>query len=222
MSQLIFNPEHLQIHSVANEPAVNPGHLSADWLRQRFVQQPIWTPESTDEHVLARSTDFRPASVLIPIVVRDHGLTILLTQRAANLHHHAGQISFPGGRVEESDGNPVETALREAQEEVGLEREHVSILGTLPDYKTGTGYQVTPVVSLVQPPFHLQADPGEVASIFEVPLAFLMDGRNHQRRAYVLPDGSGQRIFYAMPYQKHFIWGATAGMLRNLFHMIRA
>ncbi|MFZ6771432.1 CoA pyrophosphatase [Undibacterium sp. SXout7W] len=222
MSQLIFNPEHLLIHSFANEPAVNPEHLSPEWLRQRFARQRIWTPESTDEHVLANNLDFRPASVLIPIVIRDHGLTILLTQRAANLNHHAGQISFPGGRVEKLDSNPVETALREAEEEVGLERQHVSILGTLPDYKTGTGYQVTPVVSLVQPPFHLKADPGEVASIFEVPLAFLMDGKNHQRRAYALPDGSGERVFYAMPYQKHFIWGATAGMLRNLFHMIRA
>lgn len=222
VSQLIFNPETLLVQSVANESAVVAENLSAAWLRQRFAQQLKWMPESTDEHVLSETSQFRPASVLIPIVERQNGLTVLLTQRAANLNHHAGQISFPGGRFEKSDLNPVETALREAQEEIGLQRQHVSILGTLPDYKTGTGYLVTPVVSLIHPPFDLQADPVEVASIFEVPLSFLMDGKNHQRRAYDLPDGSGQRIFYAMPYQQHFIWGATAGMLRNLFHMIRA
>lgn len=222
MSQLFFNPEALPVQSVADEAPVPAEHLAPDWLRQRFSQPPAWTPEASDEHFHSRHLPFRPASVLIPIVLREQGLSLLLTQRAAHLSNHAGQISFPGGRFEASDLNPVETALREAEEEVGLQRRHVDVLGVLPDYHTGTGYRVTPVVSLVQPPFELRADPLEVAAIFEVPLAFLMSGRNHQRRAIELPDGEGQRLFYAMPYRQHFIWGATAGMLRNLYHFLRA
>jgi 8-oxo-dGTP pyrophosphatase MutT (NUDIX family) len=120
------------------------------------------------------------------------------------------------------DSSPIETALRESEEEIGLHRRHIEIVGVLPDYVTGTGYRVTPVVALVTPPFELAADPNEVADIFEVPLAFLMDGANHQRLSVELPEGAGRRSFYAMPYERFFIWGATAGMLRNLFHFLRA
>ena len=158
--------------------------------------------------------------MLIALVLREHGPTILLTQRTADLTDHPGQISFPGGRAESWDAGPVDTALREAHEEIGLAREHVEVLGSLPDYHTGTGYRVTPVVGLIAPPFALAADPSEVAEIFEVPLAFLMDGLNHQRLSVELP--GGRRSFYAMPYQDYYIWGATAGMLRNLFHFLRA
>ncbi|MDO8651732.1 MAG: CoA pyrophosphatase [Undibacterium sp.] len=210
------------MQSVTNEEAVPLTHLSAEWLRQRFSRPPPWTPETADEHLLAQVISFRPASVLIPLVLRDEGISLLLTHRAAHLHDHAGQISFPGGRFEERDSSAVETALREAQEEIGLDRQHVDVIGVLPQYRTGTGYNVTPVVSLLQPPFQLKADPFEVASIFEVPLSFLMDPQNHQRRSLELPNGAGTRSFYAMPYQQHFIWGATAGMLRNLFHFLRA
>jgi len=156
----------------------------------------------------------------LPIVAREHGPTLLLTQRALRLTDHGGQISFPGGRREAADVSMVETALRETEEEVGLARRHVEVLGLLPDYLTVTGYQVTPVVSIVQPPFDLCADPFEVAEIFEVPLVFLMNGVNHQRRIVDLPQ-VGRRIFYAMPYERFFIWGATAGMVRNLFHFLR-
>jgi 8-oxo-dGTP pyrophosphatase MutT (NUDIX family) len=124
--------------------------------------------------------------------------------------------------VDPSDATAIEAALREAEEEVGLHRDHVELLGTLPDYFTGTGFRVTPVVSLVQPPIELKADPFEVAEIFEVPLSFLMDGANHQRRTVDLPNAAGRRTFYAMPYDRFFIWGATAAMLRNLFHFLRA
>lgn len=220
--KLAFNPEDLPMQSVTNEEAVPLTHLSAEWLRQRFSRPPPWTPETADEHLLAQVISFRPASVLIPLVLRDEGISLLLTHRAAHLHDHAGQISFPGGRFEERDSSAVETALREAQEEIGLDRQHVDVIGVLPQYRTGTGYNVTPVVSLLQPPFQLKADPFEVASIFEVPLSFLMDPQNHQRRSLELPNGAGTRSFYAMPYQQHFIWGATAGMLRNLFHFLRA
>lgn len=223
LSKLIFNPEALPVESLAGEPAVPPERLCEAWLRERFASPPEWEPERFDERFMRKPGGTpMPASVLMPLVVRDDGLTMLLTQRTAHLIDHAGQISLPGGRVDASDTSAIDTALRETEEEVGLHRRHVEVLGTLPDYYTGTGYRVTPVVSLVQPPFDLRADPFEVAEIFEVPLAFLMDGTNHQRRTIVLPDGGGPRSFYAMPYERFFIWGATAGMLRNLFHFLRA
>ncbi|MFZ6690964.1 CoA pyrophosphatase [Undibacterium sp. SXout20W] len=222
MSKLAFDPEILPIVSVANEDAVPLDRLTPDRLKQRFQQAPIWMPEIQMEESFFTGLSFRPASVLIPLVLRERGLTVLLTQRATGLNHHAGQISFPGGRFETSDVNPIETALRETQEEIGLDRQHIELLGNLPDYKTGTGYLVTPVVSLVHPPFDLMTDPAEVAAVFEVPLTYLMNGKHHQRRVFQLPDGGGQRNFYAMPYEQHFIWGATAGMLRNLFHFLRA
>jgi 8-oxo-dGTP pyrophosphatase MutT (NUDIX family) len=174
-----------------------------------------------DETLLAHPR-MTPASVLIPLVLRAEGITMLLTQRTAHLTDHAGQISFPGGRAEDYDDSAVATALRETEEEIGLARRHIEVIGTLPEYVTGTGYVVTPVVGLVAPPFELAADANEVAEIFEVPLAFLMDGSNHQRLSVDLPEGAGRRTFYAMPYERFFIWGATAGMLRNLFHFLRA
>jgi 8-oxo-dGTP pyrophosphatase MutT (NUDIX family) len=223
LSKLIFDPEILPVESLAGEPAIAPQRLTADWLRDRFASPPQWLPESNNEqHWRQATTTPTPASVLLPIVAHEGGLTLLLTQRTAHLHDHAGQVSLPGGRVDPEDTSAIETALRETEEEVGLHRRHIEILGTLPDYFTGTGFQVTPVVSLVKPPFDLRADPFEVAEIFEVPLAFLMDGMNHQRRTIELPNGAGRRTFYAMPYQRFFIWGATAGMLRNLFHFLRA
>ena len=155
-----------------------------------------------------------PAAVLFPIVLRDDGHTVLLTQRTAHLRDHAGQISFPGGRVEEEDPSPVATALRETEEEIGLSRAHVEILGYLPEYRTGTGFRVTPVVALVKPPFELALDAFEVAEAFEVPLAFLLDPANHQRHS--LHYRGALRHFFAMPYGDYFIWGATAGMIRSL------
>jgi 8-oxo-dGTP pyrophosphatase MutT (NUDIX family) len=155
-----------------------------------------------------------PAAVLFPIVLRDDGHTVLLTQRTAHLRDHAGQISFPGGRVEEEDPSPVATALRETEEEIGLSRAHVEILGYLPEYRTGTGFRVTPVVALVKPPFELALDAFEVAEAFEVPLSFLLDPANHQRHS--LHYRGALRHFFAMPYGDYFIWGATAGMIRSL------
>ena len=155
-----------------------------------------------------------PAAVLFPIVLREDGHTVLLTQRTAHLRDHAGQISFPGGRVEAADMSPLHTALRETEEEIGLHRQQVKILGYLPEYRTGTGFRVTPVVALVTPPFELALDPFEVAEAFEVPLSFLLDPANHQRHS--LHYRGALRHFYAMPYGDYFIWGATAGMIRSL------
>ena len=222
MAKLLFDPRSLPIDAIAGEPGLALERLNADWLRQRFAEQPQWAPEAaeTSYAVRADGSPATAASVLIALVQRPAGLSLVLTQRNADLTDHPGQISFPGGRAEAYDASPVETALREAEEEIGLDRTHVEVIGSLPDYYTGTGYRVTPVVALVTPPFTLQADPGEVEEIFEVPLAFLMDGLHHQRLSVELP--SGRRSFYAMPYGTYYIWGATAGMLRNLFHFLRA
>lgn len=219
MATLVFDPTKLAVDSIAGEAALPGERLTADWLRQRLASPPDWQPEITRDFLSERPEPV-PAAVLIPLVQRPEGLTILLTMRTAHLSSHAGQISFPGGRSEAYDSSPVDTALRETEEEVGLARRHIEVLGSLPDYLTGTGYRVTPVVGLVTPPFTLRADPGEVAEVFEVPLAFLMDGLNHQRQSVELP--GGRRSFYAMPYERFYIWGATAGMLRNLFHLLRA
>jgi 8-oxo-dGTP pyrophosphatase MutT (NUDIX family) len=169
------------------------------------------------EFVLEDGAGDRPltaAAVLFPIVLRERGNTVLLTQRTAHLKDHAGQISFPGGRVEESDQSSLHTALRETEEEVGLARQHIDPIGYLPEYRTGTGFRVTPVVALVRPPFDLQIDPFEVAEAFEVPLDFLLDPANHQRHS--IHYQGALRHYFAIPYGDYFIWGATAGMIRSL------
>jgi 8-oxo-dGTP pyrophosphatase MutT (NUDIX family) len=155
----------------------------------------------------------RPAAVLIPLMLREQ-LTVLLTLRSHDVPSHPGQISFPGGKIEPSDPTPLDTALREAEEEIGLPRSLVEPLGYLDGYRTGTGFLVNPVVAFVRPAFEPVLDPREVVDVFEVPLAFLMNAANHQKHAR---EWRGrQRSFYAMPYGERYIWGATAGMLKNM------
>ena len=161
--------------------------------------------------VAREERELLPAAVLVPLVDRREGLTVLLTQRTDHLHHHGGQISFPGGRVEAHDAGPVETALRETEEEIGLQRRHVEIIGFLDLYQTVTGFLITPVVSFVEPPFQLNPDPFEVAEVFEVPLNFILDVRNHERRSINFK--GRERRFYVLPYEDRYIWGATAAML---------
>jgi len=175
-------------------------------------------PATEIEEALPAGLTPIPAAVLVPLVARPDALTVLLTRRTDHLHHHPGQISFPGGRVEEHDLSPVMTALRETEEEIGLDPERVELLGALPDYLTGTGFRVTPVVGLVHPPFELELDAFEVAEAFEVPLAFFLDPANHQRHR--MEHEGRVREFYAMPYGDHFIWGATAGMLISLYRFL--
>lgn len=162
-----------------------------------------------------------PAAVLVPLVLREDGPTVLLTQRTAHLANHAGQISFPGGRMEDSDASPEDAALRESAEEIGLAPDQVQLIGRLDDYVTVTHFRVTPVVGLVQPDFTLTLDAFEVAEAFEVPLSFLVNPANHQRHHRTTPVGH-KRYFYAIPYQDRYIWGATAGMLVNLSEVLRA
>lgn len=197
--------------------------LTPQALRAKFQHPAVWSPETPDEsrHRLAGRENLVAAAVLMPLVMRPHGVQVLLTQRTAHLHDHAGQIAFPGGRAEATDTSLVDTALREAEEETGLSREHVDVLGVLPDYLTSTGFRVTPVVGLAVPDFTLAHDPFEVADVFEVPLAFLMDAANHRLHTAQLVEGVPRR-YYSIPFGERFIWGATAGMLRNLYHMLRA
>ena len=209
-------------------PAVPVERLQAGALRSRFATPPPWQPEVMRE---PRFSERPPAAaaVLMALVQRASGLTVLLTQRTAHLATHAGQIAFPGGKVDKEDASVQAAALREAHEEVGLHPRHVEVIGQLPVYTTGTGFHVTPVVALVQGPLSLAPNPGEVEAVFEVPLAFLMDPAHHRRHAF---EWQGrQREWFSMPYletlpervtAERFIWGATAGMLRNLYRFLLA
>lgn len=160
------------------------------------------------------------AAVLVPIVAHPDRLTVLLTRRTAHLHAHAGQISFPGGRVDPCDTDAADCALREAEEEVGLPRDLTEIVGRLDTYQTRTGYEIVPVVGIVRPPFTLRPDPFEVAEAFEVPLDFVVDPANHRRDSRMFQ--GTERHFWAMPFGTYYIWGATAGMLVNLSEVLRA
>lgn len=216
-----FDPQIVPVESIAGEAGLDVGRMQPAWLRARFAVPPVWTPEINQEPLLQQNAaSLRQAAVLMPIVMHADGPGLLLTVRTGDLRDHPGQISFPGGRMELRDRSLIDTALRETEEEIGLMRRQVEVIGSLPEYVTATGYRVTPVVGLVESACELMPDSREVAEIFEVPLSFLMDGRNHQRRVVALPDGM-RRTFYSMPYQQFFIWGATAGMLRNLFHFLR-
>lgn len=190
--------------------------MDSDTLRIRFLQGNGL--ERVHEDGSVDVADFRPAAVLVPLVAREPGMTVLLTKRTDHLHHHPGQISFPGGRVEETDISAVMTALRETEEEIGLDPDRVELLGELPEYFTGTGFRVTPVVGLVHPPFELDLDTFEVAEAFEVPLAFLLDTANHKRHS--MHYRGRMREYWAMPWKDYYIWGATAGMLVSLQRLL--
>jgi 8-oxo-dGTP pyrophosphatase MutT (NUDIX family) len=162
------------------------------------------------EFVLARAT--KPAAVLIPVLERPGELSIVLTKRLDNLRSHSGQVAFPGGKIDEGDPSPEAAALREAQEEVSLDPALAEIIGRLPDYHTGSGYRIAPVIALVRPEARLVANPEEVDYVFEVPLAFLMDPANHHRASRIFQ--GQERSYLEMPYGPHYIWGVTAGIIR--------
>ncbi len=219
-----FDPRQIPVlHSTgAALPPPAAGRLTARGLRELFSNPPAWTPELLQEKKFA---DRPPAhaAVLMPLVMHERP-TVLLTQRTAHLSTHSGQIAFPGGKLDDTDADAVAAALRETHEEIGLAPPQVEVLGSLPTYITGTSFIVTPVVGLVQPGFVLQPNPHEVDEVFEVPLDFLMNPSNHRRHGM---EWEGVlREWYSMPYQdasqERFIWGATAGMLRNFYRLLSA
>ena len=196
-------------------------HDLVEWLKNRltdpadvphFDGRIMMTPEDC-----ARAT---PAAVLVPLVARPEGVQVLLTRRTEHLSDHAGQISFPGGRVEDHDTSAVITALRETEEEIGLPRHQVQLLGRLREYFIPTGYRVVPVVGWIEPPFQLNVDPSEVAEVFEVPLAYFFNPARHVLQRDI-KDGR-MRQYYAIPWQQHNIWGATAGILVDLYQVLSA
>jgi len=218
-----LDPRKVSVLKVDGDlPAVASLHLTPDALRARFLRPPHWQPEyRTEIKVLDRTPQH--AAVLIPIIMSDVP-TVLLTQRTDHLSTHAGQIAFPGGKVDDGDVDATAAALREAWEEVGLCTQSLEVLGTMPLYTTGSAYLVTPVVALVAPGCVLQPNVQEVSDVFEVPLQFLMTPANHRHHAM---DWQGQsRHWLSMPYQdgatERFIWGATAGILRNFYRFLIA
>jgi len=187
-------------------------------LRARLRRAPPAYAVYGDDGTEGREAASTPAAVLIPLITHAEALSVLFTQRTAHLKNHSGQVSFPGGRAEPGDASAEFTALRETEEEIGLAMQRVEVLARLPDYRTRTGFRVTPVIGLVAPPLELAPDPREVAEVFEVPLAFLMDERNRQRRTR---EFQGQQVgYYVFEYGERVIWGATAGILVNLNRML--
>ena len=219
-------------------PAIPADRLEPAALRARFSTtlrtladghadddgEAAWVPEFTGDGQGLPERPVRRAAVLVPLVRRPGGLAVLLTRRTDHLNDHAGQVSFPGGRTDPEDVDAVATALREAREEVGLQADEVEVIGMLPTYTTVTAYEVTPVVALLDPPRALALDAFEVAEVFEVPLAFLMDPANHHRHALEVQGRT--RHFISMPWgadatgEPYFVWGATAAMLRNLYRFL--
>ncbi len=222
-----FDPRSIPVIGVdAHLSDVPADALTPQALRQRFRHPPLWTPEHSVEKKFS-NREPALAAVLLPLVMRDE-LMLLLTERADNMSTHSGHIALPGGKTDDADHDAVDTALREAHEEIGLNREHVEVLGILPTYVTGTAFIITPVVALVQPGFELRANTSEVADIFEVPLRYLMNPANHQRHEFEFE--GVVRQWLSMPYpgadsddtKERYIWGATAGMLRNFYRFLIA
>lgn len=229
-----MSPSRLPSFDPTAQPAVrNPpdaagqafGAVPASQLDPHAIRQALTQPgrqavpaDHDDSPGVLSSPQPVQAAVLVPIVQRADGPHVMLTRRTAHLRHHAGQISFPGGRRDAGDPSVLQTALREAHEETGLPTQAVEVLGQLPEYLTGTGFVVTPFVARVEPPSLWVPDPFEVEQVFEVPLEFLMDPANHF--LHELPPGPGRRRYWSMPWRDQFIWGATAGMLRRLYWLL--
>jgi len=218
-----FDPQRVPVFQVdAHLDAVPVQHLTPEALQARFAHPPVWQPELVRER---KFMDRSPAqaAVLLGIVLRDEP-TVLLTQRPSHMSTHAGQIAFAGGKCDKTDADVTATALREAHEEVGLEAHHVQVLGTLPEYVTGSAFYVTPVVALISPAMTLHLNTQEVSDAFEVPLAFLMNPAHHRWHRHAFEGVT--REWLSMPYQDgnqlRFVWGATAGMLRNFYRFLSA
>ena len=225
----LFDPRQIPVDAVdVHLPAVDQAALQADALIRRFAMPPAWSAELPGDHSAAAGKVLRSAAVLVPIVVGSDP-SVLLTQRTSHLSSHPGQIAFPGGRIDPQDRDEADAALREAWEEVGLDRRFVTVLGNLPVYATGSAYSVTPVVALVQPGFSLSLNSGEVAEAFQVPLSHFTNPANH--RWHSTDWEQRRRQWLSMPYLdtrpdaepvERYVWGVTAGILRNFYRFLMA
>ncbi|MFA5663235.1 CoA pyrophosphatase [Castellaniella sp.] len=235
MSQLIqarsvrhehgFDPATQPVVPSSPLPALPPASLQLEHIRQAFKRPVSWQIEPLFSRDFDVSGDVgqaaRQAAVLVPLVPRVDGLHVLLTRRAEHLHHHAGQVSFPGGCIEPTDPGPVDAAIRETREEIGIERQYVRVMGAQPSLLTTTRFLMTPIVGELLPGFRVMPDASEVAEVFEVPLAVLMDPARHVLHRMQVQYGEG-RCYYSIRWGPHFIWGATAMLIRNLYHFLAA
>ena len=224
-ARLGFDPQVQPLVPLTTLPAIQQQLLTPEVVEQGLIQQVPWQiePLFADEFVLdfAHYPQAKQAAVCIPVVSRVDGLYVLFTRRAGHLLHHPGQVCFPGGRIEPSDKTAIHAALRETHEEIGIASNYIQAISEEPIYITNSLYAMRPIVALVQPDFQLDKDPDEVAEVFEVPLAALMDPKNH--RLHHLPQRArAGRYYFSIQWQQHFIWGATAVVVRNLYHHLRA
>ena len=232
--KLSFDPQAQPV--IAPNLVLNPlpdSALQADFITQAFSRNIEWQvePVFAKDFLVHRDPEtglllpdhsgMIPAAVFFPLIQRENGLHVLFTRRTDHLTSHAGQICFPGGRIELHDADVIAAALRETHEEVGIGPDYIELIGTQPGFITSTGYTMQPVIGLVKPGFVVQPDQSEVAEVFEVPLSYLMDPRQHQLHQATLPDGR-QRLYFSMPWNNYFIWGATAALVRNFYHYLAA
>ncbi|MER1966336.1 CoA pyrophosphatase [Castellaniella sp. GW247-6E4] len=220
-----FDPATQPVLGCEALPGLPAECLRLDYIRDAFQRpvhwqvEPLFT-ESFSPAVVGPS-GARQAAVLMPLVQRDQGLHVVFTRRAEHLHDHAGQISFPGGRIEASDRDPIAAALRETREEIGIDRQFVRVIGVQPSFLTSTHFVMTPIIGELLPGFTIQSDGQEVAEVFEVPLGILMDPAQHRLHELRLPDGAA-RCYFSITWQSYFIWGATAVLIRNFYHYLAA
>jgi len=201
-----------------HDPDMGRAHQTAEVRSMRRPVDGDMNIYRPDKDYHASELPLKAAAVLIPLVDRKEGMTVLLTKRAQHLKTHSGQVSFPGGRCEPRDADAMATALRETEEEVGIDREHIEILGAMEDYETVTGYVITPVVAILQPEFDLKIDAGEVEEAFELPLSYILDEKNHELQSRVWNDQ--RRYYYVLKNDKHNVWGATAAMLVRFARLV--
>ncbi len=220
-----FDPQVQPVLPSAPLPVLPSECLQLDYIRRAFQRPVDWRVEPLFAQAFdpggALHVQARQAAVLMPLVQREAGLHVLFTRRAAHLHHHAGQVSFPGGRIESSDRDPIAAALRETREEIGVDRRFVHVIGTQPTLLTTTQFLMTPVIGELLPGFHVRPDESEVAEVFEVPLEILMDPSRHVLHRLETALGHG-RCYFSIRWESHFIWGATAVLIRNFYRFLSA
>lgn len=220
-----FDPQAQPVVPLPALAPLAPSCLDLGFIASAFSSPVSWQVEPVFHELFVPSAvnapGIKPAAVFVPLIPRETGISVLFTRRASHLYHHAGQISFPGGRIEASDPDPVHAALRETHEEIGVDPSYVQLIGTQPAFLTTTQYSMTPVVGVLRPGYTLVPNANEVAEIFEVPLSVLMDPRLHRLHRVSVPTGAA-RHYFSITWQSHFIWGATAALIRNLYHQLAA